>query len=78
MRPTFAFGEQQLLRVNSNSVWYSVPARATVFSACSLVCWLPDAQRDVCSGLLSGAQHDVLQRTQRDVWVGRYLFCRAR
>jgi hypothetical protein len=59
--------------VNSNSTCcgvfcacYSRFLCATVFPACSLVCWL------------SGAQHDVLQRRQRDVWAERYLFYRAR
>jgi hypothetical protein len=39
---------------------YSKFLYATVFSACSLVRFLSGAQRDVCSGLLSGAQHNVL------------------
>jgi hypothetical protein len=55
-RPTFASGEQY------NYGW-TVILCVTVFCMCSLVCWLSGAQRDVCSGLLSGAQHDVLHRT---------------
>jgi hypothetical protein len=39
---------------------YSRFLHATVFSSCSLVCFLSGAQRDVCSGLLSGAQRDML------------------
>jgi hypothetical protein len=39
---------------------YSRFLRAIVFFACFLVCFLSGAQRDMCSSLFSGAQHDVL------------------